>query len=233
MHTAVAVQAALAHRRQTGEGQHIEIAQFELGACLTAESVIDYGMNGRIQQRSGNRGREPAPHGVYPCLDGGWIAIAASSPEQWESLIRQLGSPAWAGQPEFAEPGERTAHADALDQHLAKETCSHSAPALAEKLRSQGVAAAEVIVSAQMYDDPQLQSRSYFQPLDHPVSRTRRYPTWPMRFSFLPGEVHRFGAPTLGQHNEEVLGGELGLSEDELARLASEGIIGQRLPTSK
>ena len=233
MHTAVAVQAALAHRRRTGEGQHIEIAQFELGACLTAESVIDYVMNERIQQRSGNRYREPAPHGIYPCLEGGWIAIAALDPEQWKSLTQVLGSPAWAGQPGFAGPGERTAHADSLDQHLAKETRSHSAPALAEKLRSQGVAAAEVMTSAQMYDDPQLDSRRYFQPLDHPVSGRRRYPTWPMRFSFLSGEVHRFGAPTLGQHNREVLGGELGLSEDELARLASEGIIGQRLPTSK
>ena len=233
MHTAIAVQAALAHRRQTGEGQHIEIAQFELGACLTAESVIDFEMNGRILQRSGNRDREPAPHGIYPCLNDGWIAIAASEPQQWKHLTEVLRQESWQKDPDFATPAERSAHADSLDSLIAEQTRHHSAAELAQTLQGHGVPAAEVIVSAQMYDDPQLQSRNFFQALDHPVSGTRQYPTWPMRFSFLPEPVHARGAPTLGQHNEEVLGDELGISEEELARLAAQGIIGKRLPTSK
>lgn len=81
-----------------------------------------------------------------------------------------------------------------------------------------------------MYDDPQLAARGYYQTLDHPVTGERRYPGWPMRFSFIEGDVYLRGAPTLGQDNDEILGGELGLSSDAIAELRARGIIGERFP---
>ena len=71
-------------------------------------------------------------------------------------------------------------------------------------------------------------ARRFYQTLDHAVTGKRRYPVWPMRFSFTGEDVHPSGAPTLGQHNDEVLGGELGLSREDLERLREQGVIGER-----
>jgi crotonobetainyl-CoA:carnitine CoA-transferase CaiB-like acyl-CoA transferase len=75
---------------------------------------------------------------------------------------------------------------------------------------------------------PQLEARGFFQTMQHPRSGEARYPGWPMAFSGLPRALHRRPPPALGQHNDEILGGELGLDEEERARLRAEGIIGER-----
>ena len=75
---------------------------------------------------------------------------------------------------------------------------------------------------------PQLEARGFFQTLNHPRSGKARYPGWPMAFSGLPRALHRRPPPSLGQHNDEILGGELGLDPEELERLREAGIIGER-----
>jgi crotonobetainyl-CoA:carnitine CoA-transferase CaiB-like acyl-CoA transferase len=91
-----------------------------------------------------------------------------------------------------------------------------------------GVPAERVIVPEQMYDITQLDARGFYQDLEHGITGRHRYPGWPFRI--IPGPVrhHRFGPPTLGQHNDEVLGG-LGLSGDELAALRRDRIIGEQV----
>jgi len=131
MHLSLAIQAALAHRRQTGEGQCIEIAQLELGASMMAESVIDYSLNGRVQQRAGNRARDFAPQGVYAGSDKEWIAIAAPNPAHWEALIETLGQPAWAQEAQFQTAEGRSAAAETLDDHLSGEARRYAAAELA------------------------------------------------------------------------------------------------------
>ena len=231
MHLSLAIQAALAHRRRTGEGQCIEIAQLELGASMMAESVIDCSLNGRVQQRAGNRARDFAPQGVYAGSDDEWVAITAPGPEQWEALIETLGTPAWTQDAQYQTAEGRFAASESLDERLAAEIRQHAATPLAEQLRAAGVPAATVLVSSGMYADPQLVARGYFQALDHPVSGERRYPTWPMDSSFLPRAVHRSMAPTLGQHNESILSERLGLSQESIAELREKGIIAERLAT--
>ena len=79
-----------------------------------------------------------------------------------------------------------------------------------------------------MYGEPQLEARDYYQTLDHPVTGKRRYPGWPMQFSFAGRELHPSGTPTLGEHNASVLRDELGLSAEELEELRKDEIIGSR-----
>ena len=88
--------------------------------------------------------------------------------------------------------------------------------------------AAAVLTVPAMFDDPQLAARGYYVTLDHPRTGARRYPGWPMRFSTNPDQ-HRFGAPTLGQHNRDVLGGVLGVPDAALATLADDGVVGNEL----
>jgi len=80
-----------------------------------------------------------------------------------------------------------------------------------------------------MFGEPQLEARGYYQTLEHPRSGSRRFPVWPMRFSYGPDPQYATVAPTLGQHNTEILVGELGLSPSDLVRLQNDSIIGDRM----
>jgi crotonobetainyl-CoA:carnitine CoA-transferase CaiB-like acyl-CoA transferase len=102
-----------------------------------------------------------------------------------------------------------------------------AAGAAAELLRD-GVAAAAMVPAWLTLDDPQLRARNFFEPLSHPVVGDHEYPTWPVRFSAGPTRYWYAAAPTLGQHNEAVLRDELGIDDDELARLREQHVIGTR-----
>jgi crotonobetainyl-CoA:carnitine CoA-transferase CaiB-like acyl-CoA transferase len=231
MHAAVAVQAALEHRARTGEGQLIEIAQLETGANLTAELVIEWSMHETALARLGNRDPHHAPQGVYPCRgDGaipGWVALTINDEAQWRALVFELGRADWIGDESLATSNGRHARHAELDEGIAAWTSARSADQIVAALRARAIPVAKVLQAPLMYDDPQLVARDYYEAHDHAKTGVRRYPGWPMRFSFADTH-HRRGAPTLGQHNREILG-ELGLSENEIARLAEDGVIGDRM----
>ena len=134
----------------------VEIAQLELGVSMTAESVIDYSLNGRVQNRRENRPRNFAPQGVYECADGEWVAISAPGQVEWEALVEGLGRPAFSEQARFQTPAARLEAAADLDESIAVQARLHPSGALADALRKAGVPAAVVLVSAGMYGDPQL-----------------------------------------------------------------------------
>lgn len=202
VHAAVALLAALEHRRRTGEGQLIEIAQIEVAACVTAEPVIEYSMNGVVRPRAGNRMRGYL-QGVYPTIDEDvWVAVSA--------------------------PDNGLLDHDTFDELVAGWTRGRTATAVVEHLRDRGVPAERLATGDQMYEFAQLGARRFYEEFEHPVTGTRRYPGWPFRITPGPASHHRTGAPTLGQHNEEILRG-LGLSGDDVAALREQGVIGERV----
>jgi crotonobetainyl-CoA:carnitine CoA-transferase CaiB-like acyl-CoA transferase len=231
MHAVVAVQAALEHRARTGEGQLIEVAQLETGANLTAELVIEWSMHETALARLGNRDPHRAPQGVYPCRgDGaipGWVALTISDEAQWRALVVELGRADWIGDESLSTTDGRNARHAELDEGIAAWTTARSGDDIVAALRSRGLPVAKVLQVPLMYDDPQLVDRGYYEAQDHARTGVRRYPGWPMRFSFADAH-HRRGAPTLGQHNREILT-ELGVNDDEIARLAADGVIGDRM----
>lgn len=226
MHALVALQAALDHRERTGESQSIEIAQLEVGPCITAEQVIAYSVSGRLQMRTGNRSDRMAPQGVYKSADGAWVALSVRDDAEWQRMQGAMGSPAWAADERFAHFEGRRRHHDDLDRNISAWAAGLSAEEVVTRLRSAGLPAAKILTAPEMYDDPHLAAREFYQYLPHALMGPRRYPRFPMRES--PGlrGAHRFGAPTLGQHNREILMGELGLTEAELAELERKEVIG-------
>lgn len=231
MHAAVAIQAALARREQSGEGQLIEVAQLETGACLTAEQVIDWSMNGRARGREGNRHRVIAPQGVYPCRsddDGNhWVAISARDDAQWLGLAEAVGATELRG---LTVEARRARH-DELDERIAAWTAEHTTTEVVARLRPHRIPVAPVLTVAGMYDEPQLEARAYYEPLENAKTGTRRYPGWPMQFTVGARRLahHRFGPPTLGGDNDEVLWRQLGVGAAELARLREAEVIGDRM----
>jgi len=229
MHAGTALQAALLHRERTGEGQLIELAQLETGACLTAEQVIEHSLNGRVQDRHGNRDPDVAPQGAYPCRDDRWIALTVRDDAEWKRFVEALGSPAWATEPALARLEERLRRHDEIDEHLSAWTRERSSEDVVAALRERRIPVSEALVATRMYGEPHLEARGYYQAIVHPRSGERRYPVWPVRFSFGPAQHYRGPAPTLGQHNREILCGELGLSAGDFARLEREQIVGEKM----
>jgi crotonobetainyl-CoA:carnitine CoA-transferase CaiB-like acyl-CoA transferase len=103
-----------------------------------------------------------------------------------------------------------------------------SAAESAAECMKNAIPAAAMVPAWMTLDDPQLRARNFFEPLSHPVVGDHEYPTWPVRFSAGPDRYWHSAAPTLGQHNEAVLRDELGIADDELARLREEHVIGTR-----
>jgi crotonobetainyl-CoA:carnitine CoA-transferase CaiB-like acyl-CoA transferase len=228
-HGAFAVLAALEQRRATGHGQQIELSMIDMAVNVAAEQVIEFGAYGHLVERAGNRGPAAAPQGVYRCAGhDAWIALAVGTDAEWQSLCRLLGSPDLDDDTSLAHTeGRRAAH-DRIDGHLASWCASRSRDDLVTALRSAGVPAEPVVSGYDADRDPQMLARGFWESLDHPVVGVHRYPGWPMRLTSTPSRWHRSHAPLLGQHNDEVLGKELGLTAEELDALRDANVIGDR-----
>lgn len=226
MHALVALQAAIEHRERTGEAQNIELAQIEAMACMTAEQVIAYSLTGKLINRTGNRSLTMAPQGVYRCLDGKWVALSVRDNSDWERLIEALDLPEWARRSELASLSGRLKHHDEVDAAISEWAGRLIVSEAVERIRTQGIPVAAVLEAADMYIEPHLVAREYYQVLPNRIVGVKRYNRFPMRQK--PGNegTHRFGPPTLGEHNAQILGGELGLSDDELNELARQEVIG-------
>lgn len=125
-------------------------------------------------------------------------------------------------------PDEGALDHDMFDDLVTGWTSTQTAIDIVEHLRAQGVPAERLATGERMYDFEQLGARAFYQEFTHPVTGPRRYPGWPFRITPGPASHHRTGAPTLGQHNDEILRG-LGLSGDDLAALREQGVIGERV----
>jgi crotonobetainyl-CoA:carnitine CoA-transferase CaiB-like acyl-CoA transferase len=232
-HTLVAILAALHHRKKTGKGQRIELAQLESSASPLAPAIMDYTANGRINMRGGNRLPHAAPHGAFRCKDGiwqdkpedRWIAFGIFNDAEWRALVEAMGSPAWTLDAQYATHAGRKQHEDAIEASLAEWTRERTPEELMLLLQSKGIAAGVVQNARDMLEaDEHLKARGYYVYLDHPEAGRNAYDGPPFRMSKTPGEL-RTPAPLLGQHNEQVCKEILGMSDDEIA----EALIEQAL----
>ncbi|MDT5009544.1 MAG: hypothetical protein QOH57_1161 [Mycobacterium sp.] len=225
VHAGVALLAALEHRKRTGEGQLVEIAQIEVTASVAAEPVIEYSMNGVVLARQGNRQKGYA-QGVYPTADdGAWVAISVRDDADWANLTAVMGRADLRDDPRFATAQVREQAHDQFDDVVAGWTRTMPPAEIVKMLAAERIPAERVLTADRMYEVAQLDARAYYQELEHPITGVHHYPGWPFRITPGPLRHHRYPAPTLGQHNDEVLGG-LGLGGDELAALRARHVIG-------
>lgn len=230
MHAAGAALTALIQRRTTGEGQHIDLSQFESMTSFVADEVVGFQLTGQRPVRRGNRHPWMAPHGVYPCHEPDtWVFIGVANDAQWANLAAALDRPELVSDGRFATILARHSHQDELDSLVASWTRTRTPAEAMTELQAVGVPAGAVHNAAGLHSDPHLRERGFFVRLTHPSAGTHDYPGQPIRFSVAP-LAFRADAPLLGEHNRAILGGLLGYSDERLDQLATEGIIADRPP---
>ncbi len=223
---AFALLSALYHRRKTGEGQFIDMAQSENVIHHLSQAVMDFSMNGRVQGTMGNRDPSRAPQGAYRCQgNDSWIAISVGSDAEFVALCRAMGQPELAGDPRFADVVSRYHNQDALDQIISAWTQQGEHYALFQRLQREGVIAGPILTHAEVLQDPHMEARGFFEVVTHPVAGTHPHAGPAFDFSNTPLHI-RGPAPSLGQHNEYVYKQLLGYSDAEYAHLVEEKHIG-------
>ena len=226
LYGAFAVLTALEHHRNTGEGQWIDLSQYEVGVCAVGEAVLDYTVNGRVQTRLGNRHPNMAPHNCYPCSgEDKWVVICVSTDDEWQALCGEMGNPDWARKDRYATVSGRLENQDDLDRHMENWTRTKDPMEIMENLQTAGVPAGAVLNNKELLLDPHMKERNYFRKLTSPSAGTRLYPGPWFNLSKTPGSTEK-ASPDLGQDNEKVLTELLGLSKDDLADLERKGVIG-------
>jgi benzylsuccinate CoA-transferase BbsF subunit len=222
--SAYAIVAALYHRAQTGEGQFIDYSQCEGVTSLIGEVLLDYEMNRRSPGRVGNRDQLMAPHNLYPCWGvDRWVALAVETDEEFAALAQVLGRPELAHDPRFADAASRKQNEGELDSLIEAWTRPRDRDRVVEALCAAGLAAAPSRNAEELIRDPHLRQRGAFVEVDHPECGGREFVSAPWKMSDYEPPVRH--APLLGEHNDHVFRGLLGLNDDELAELRRRGVI--------
>ena len=222
-HAALAVLAALRHRRRTGRGQLVEIAQTEPIIAQLGPAIMAWTANHANEQPTGNRDPRWSPHGVFPAAgDDRWVAIVARTDDEWRALAGELGiivPEAWA------KVAGRLAAAEDVEAAVSAATRRIEPVELMTRLQHVGVPAGLVSTSADLVDDDaQLRHRGHWQYLDHPEMGRSVYGRAPFRLSVTDGALTT-AAPLLGEHTRQVLTSELGLDDAEIDRLTAAGVL--------
>lgn len=223
---AFATLMGLHHRSLTGEGQFIEVCQWEAMLPQLGEIFMDFFMNQRIQQALGNRDESAAPCGCYPCKgEDKWINITVFTDKQWEGFCRALGNLSWMAEQRFSDLLRRWQNQDELDKHVAEWTAERDPYEAMHILQSEGVAAGVVMTPADCYSDPHLEQRGFFELVTQVDSGTYLSPGMGWKMSKTQGSI-RMPPCRLGEHNEYVYKEILGISDEEYDELEKKGHIG-------
>ena len=221
---AVAVLAALEYKRRTGKGQYLDLSQREVSTTFLTTPILDYTVNGRVMQRNGNKVTFAVPHNAYPCHgDDRWCAITVFTDDEWESLCQVIGKPELLTDSRFATFDARKDNEDELDKIISGWSANHTAERVETMMQDAGIAASVVENMADIFNDPQIKHREFFQLLKHSVIGEHNYRGLGFQLSKTPDA--RFAGPALGEHNEYVFKELLGMSDDEISDALVDGAI--------
>jgi CoA:oxalate CoA-transferase len=220
-----AVLTALYRRERTGRGGLVEVSMHESVYASMMSNLGAYYASGVDGLRTGNRhgGLSVAPYNVYEARDG-YVAVICESDGHWAKLLTVMGREDLLGDPRFTVTKSRAAHIDEVDKMVAAWTAPQGKEEVFERLRAVGVPAAPVKTLGEATRDPHLYERGMLQDVDHPVLGRITVPHTPILFEDY-GRPEPRPSGELGRDNVEVYGGWLGVSQDELDSLRSEGVI--------
>jgi crotonobetainyl-CoA:carnitine CoA-transferase CaiB-like acyl-CoA transferase len=223
MYASIAICAALAHRAETGTGQHLDLALLDSQIALLAYQNTNYFATGKPPGRIGNLHPNIVPYQPFRTSDGD-VIIACGNDNLYRKFCAAAGCAGLADDPRFATNGKRVENRAELTRLLAEVFRKRSTREWVELLEAAGVPNGPINDIAQVFEEPQVKARGVRIELPHAAGAMLPMVASPMRFSGTPLEYRR-APPLLGEHTEEVLRGLLGKSEAEIAALRAEQVI--------
>jgi crotonobetainyl-CoA:carnitine CoA-transferase CaiB-like acyl-CoA transferase len=218
LYGAVAVIAALEIRDRSGQGQCIDLSEYEAMVTLLGHELL-------AVQAGANCPSPAAPHGCYACQGHDrWCAIAVFNDPQWNALCRVMGLTDLTGDARFNDPAGRRRHKVELDEKITLAAARWRAEDLVLALQDAGVAAGVVQNAQDLSGDPQLLQREFFKFLQHPAQGAIFADNTPLKMGADSLGQWR-AAPQLGEHNAYVFGELLGLGQKKIADLQARGVI--------
>ncbi len=230
LHGAVAVLAAIEGRRLIGKGQRIDMSQFEVGVNFGGPALLDWFANGVAAQPVGN---DPpweswTPHAIYPCHgEDQWCAIAVMTDEQWQLLCQLMGADDWRNDTELSNVEGRKARQSEIDARITEWTRSQDRYELMSRCQQAGIPAGVVQTGEDLTkNDPQLaQANMHFTYEDpHPDLGQLNADRLAIQFEKTPATVYN-RSEVYGESNTSVASDWLNMSEAEVSRLKSEGVM--------
>jgi crotonobetainyl-CoA:carnitine CoA-transferase CaiB-like acyl-CoA transferase len=217
--------AALASREKTGQGERIDISMQDSCFSLIMDEALDLHLSLGIPMRTGNRNPRLAPWNVYAAANG-YLAICVASNEQWIAFLEAIGREDLKEDSRFKNQEGRFKHSDEVEIVVKEWLKGLTQEDALRTLRARKVPCDAVPEIPEVLEDPQLKARGMMPELLHPQSGPTglKAAGFPVHFSERPGG-YSSPAPSIGQHNQEVYGGILGISDAEMEKLKSEGII--------
>ena len=225
---AAALMLGFVEQRRTGHGQHIDLSATEALLPLVAPSIIEQSATGQTSARIGNRHPRFVPNGCFPCLgEDQWVTLAIQSDAQWRALCGVMHRNDLAKDNDLATADGRRAHEDRIEVAIRQWTTTVRPDLAMVTLQAAGIPAGTARLPVDLAGDPHLISIGHWQPVSRPFMGPHLLPSVAYREgdNVMPYAITRL-APTLGQHNAQVLREVLGLSDDDIAALKAERIIG-------
>ncbi len=223
MYAALAVTAAIAYRQVSGVGQHIDMALLDTLVAFNANQISNYWCSGEIPKRYGNAHANIVPYEVFAAADG-HIILAVGNDSQFASFCRVAGREDLARDPRFSTNPQRVTNRGVLIPIIQEIVRQRSKGDWIGALEAAGVPCGPINNMREVFDNPQVQHRGMRVDIPHPAGVPCATVASPMRFSDTPA-TYDMPPPLLGQHTREVLSGVLGLGDDEIAALSTQGVV--------
>jgi crotonobetainyl-CoA:carnitine CoA-transferase CaiB-like acyl-CoA transferase len=219
----IGVLAALAARAATGRGQVVDVSGQDAMFMLLDNWPTLHAAGGLMPDRIGNRHLATAPYDCYRARDG-WVAVAVASNKLFRTLATAIGRPELGEDPRFRGVRGRTERSEEINAVVGEWVAPRSVEEVVAALDAAGVPCSPVYTVDRLLTHPQLLAREMIQRLPHPTLGEVVVPGVPTTLSDTPGSITRLG-PALGEHNQEIYAGLLGLTTTELDRLHNAGVI--------
>lgn len=226
LYAAIAIQAALLSREKTGLGQHVDLALLDVQVATLANQTMNYLASGKVPGRYGNAHANIVPYQVFRAADRDFI-IACGNDSQFVALCDSIGLPDLPKDPRFTRNADRIIHREEIVAILSQHFLTDSADEWVRRIHAVKVPVGAINNIEQALAEPQIAAREMLVNIPHPLNPAFRMVGSPIKLSGTPVEYRR-PAPMLGQDTDDVLAGQLGLSDAQLAELKAGGIIEQR-----
>lgn len=223
MYGVIGILAALAHREQTGQGQHVDMALFDTQLSWLANQNLNYLVGGVTPGRLGNAHPSIVPYQDFETKDGHLI-IAVGNDRQFARFADLLGHPEWVEDPAYRTNAGRVRHRDLLVPLIAQLMKGRSTEDWRQALDAIRIPNGPINTIAQAFDEETAKARGMKVTMDHPVSGQVDLVANPIKLSHTPISYDR-PPPGLGEQCEEILAG-LGLNADDIAKLRQKAVIG-------